>query len=126
MKSTVAVLALTLVPWATSRAQSPSTVRPTYQVRVGQGVLDGIAAAKPGVRAFLGIPYAAPPIGVKRWAAPEPPASWQGVRSAAKFGNRCIQTHPFPDMLFQSAAESEDCLTLSVWTPAKDRDHLPV
>ncbi|HET7250516.1 MAG TPA: carboxylesterase family protein [Gemmatimonadales bacterium] len=126
MKSTVAVLALTLVPWATSRAQSPSTVRPTYQVRVAQGVLEGIDAAKPGVRAFLGIPYAAPPIGVKRWAAPEPPASWQGVRSAAKFGNRCIQTHPFPDMLFQSAAESEDCLTLSVWTPAKDRDHLPV
>ncbi len=117
----LAVLALALVPWVTSRGQS--SIR---QVRVAQGVLEGIEAAKPGVRAFLGIPYAAPPVGDKRWTAPEPPASWQGVRSAGKFGNRCIQTHPFPDMLFQSPAESEDCLTLSVWTPAKPGDHLPV
>ncbi|HKE92004.1 MAG TPA: carboxylesterase/lipase family protein [Gemmatimonadales bacterium] len=95
-------------------------------MRVAQGIVEGIDAAKPGVRAFLGIPYAAPPVGDKRWRAPEPPASWRGVRGAGKFGNRCIQTHPWPDMLFQSAAESEDCLTLSVWTPVKPGDHLPV
>jgi para-nitrobenzyl esterase len=118
----LAVLALALVPWATSRGQSPSD----HQVRVAQGMLEGIDAAKPGVRAFLGIPYAAPPVGNKRWAPPEPPATWQGVRPAGRFGNRCIQTHPWPDMLFQSAAESEDCLTLSVWTPAKPGAHLPV
>jgi para-nitrobenzyl esterase len=118
----LAVLALALVPWATSRGQSPSD----HQVRVAQGMLEGIDAAKPGVRAFLGIPYAASPVGNKRWAPPEAPASWQGVRPAGRFGNRCIQTHPWPDMLFQSAAESEDCLTLSVWTPAKPGEHLPV
>jgi para-nitrobenzyl esterase len=118
----LAVLALALVPWATSRGQSPSDRR----VRVAQGILEGIDAAKPGVRAFLGIPYAAPPVGNKRWRAPEPPASWQGVRPAGQFGSRCIQTHPWPDMLFQSAGESEDCLSLSVWTPAKAGDHLPV
>jgi para-nitrobenzyl esterase len=118
----LALLALALVPWATTRGQSPSD----HQVRVAQGVLQGSDAAKPGVRAFLGIPYAAPPVGNKRWAAPEPPAPWQGVRPAGKFSNRCIQTHPYPDMLFQSAAESEDCLTLSIWTRAKARDHLPV
>ncbi|HEY6108089.1 MAG TPA: carboxylesterase family protein [Gemmatimonadales bacterium] len=116
------LLPLALLPWAGSRGQTPGD----HQVRVVQGTLQGIDAAKPGVRAFLGIPYAAPPVGNKRWAAPEPAASWRGVRSAATFGNRCIQTHPFPDMLFQSAAESEDCLTLSVWTPAKAGDHLPV
>lgn len=126
MRSNVAVLALTLVPWVMSSAQSPSTVRAAYQVRVAQGVLEGIDAARSGVRAFLGIPYAAPPVGNKRWAPPGPAASWHGVRSAGTFGNRCIQTHPWPDMLFQSAAESEDCLTLSVWTPAKRGDHLPV
>jgi para-nitrobenzyl esterase len=93
---------------------------------VTQGLLQGIDAAKPGVRAFLGIPYAAPPVGEKRWTDPEPAASWEGVRSAAQFGDRCIQTNPFPDMLFQSSAESEDCLTLSVWTPAKAGEHLPV
>jgi para-nitrobenzyl esterase len=118
----LAVLALSLVPWATSRGQSPRD----HQVRTAQGMLQGTDAAKPGVRAFLGIPYAAPPVGTRRWAAPEPPAPWQGIRSAAQFGNRCIQTHPWPDMLFQSAAESEDCLTLSVWTPGKSGDHLPV
>ena len=126
MRSKLAVLALALAPVVTSRAQSPSAARPDHQVRVAQGVLQGIDATKPGVRAFLGIPYAAPPVGNKRWVAPQPPASWQGVRPAGKFGNRCIQTHPFPDMLFQSAAESEDCLTLSVWTPATAGDHLPV
>jgi para-nitrobenzyl esterase len=125
MRSSLAVLALALAPWAVSNAQSPSP-RPGYQVRVAQGLLEGIDAARPGVRAFLGIPYAAPPVGNKRWTAPTPAASWQGVRSAAHFGNRCIQTHPWPDMLFQSAAESEDCLSLSVWTPAKSGDRLPV
>jgi para-nitrobenzyl esterase len=118
----LALLILALAPWTSSRAQSPSD----HLVRVRQGTLEGSDAAKPGVRAFLGIPYAAPPVGNKRWAPPEPPASWQGVRPAGRFGNRCIQTHPWPDMLFQSAAESEDCLTLSVWTPAKRGDHLPV
>src|SRR5262245_14792916 len=115
----LALLSLALVPCVNSRGQSTND----HRVRVAQGVVEGINAAKPGVRAFLGIPYAAPP---KRWAAPEPPLAWQGVRSAAKFGSRCIQTHPFPDMLFQSAAESEDCLTLSVWTPARRGGHVPV
>jgi len=97
-----------------------------HQVRVTQGVLEGIDAARPGVRAFLGIPYAAPPVADKRWAPPEPAAAWNGVRDASRFGDRCIQTRPFPDMLFQSAAESEDCLTLSVWTPAKAGERVPV
>jgi para-nitrobenzyl esterase len=118
----LALLTLALAPWTSARAQSLSD----HQVRVAQGMLEGSDAAKPGVRAFLGIPYAAPPVGKKRWAPPGPPASWQGVRPAGRFGNRCIQTHPWPDMLFQSAAESEDCLTLSVWTPAQRGDHLPV
>jgi len=99
---------------------------PPTQVRVAQGIVEGVATSNPSVRAFLGIPYAAPPVGNKRWAAPEPAASWEGVRSAKQFGARCIQTNPFPDMQFQSATESEDCLSLSVWTPAKGAaDRLP-
>jgi len=115
-----------LAPCLFTAACAKRSALPDNQVRVAQGVLEGIDAAKPGIRAFLGIPYAAPPVGDKRWTAPEPPASWEGVRSAAQFGDRCIQTNPFPDMLFQSPAESEDCLTLSVWTPAKMGDHVPV
>jgi para-nitrobenzyl esterase len=116
-----ALLSSLLSPGCAQRGELPPN-----QVRVAQGVLQGIDAAKPGIRAFLGIPYAAPPVGEKRWTAPEPPAAWEGVRPAGQFGNRCIQTNPFPDMLFQSPAESEDCLTLSVWTPAKVGDHVPV
>ena len=97
------------------------------EVRLASGVLEGTVGKLPGIRAFLGIPYAAPPVGALRWAPPQPAAAWTGVRKANAFGSRCIQTTPFPDMVFQSAAESEDCLSLSVWTPAKTAtERLPV
>ncbi|MCC7043615.1 MAG: carboxylesterase family protein [Acidobacteria bacterium] len=101
-------------------SQNPS------QIVVTGGIVEGVSAGTTGIRMFLGIPYAAPPVGRKRWTPPEPVVPWQGVRSAAGFGNRCIQTTPFPDMVFRSPAESEDCLNLSIWTPAAPSDRLPV
>jgi len=96
-------------------------------VKVSTGVLEGTTGQIQGVREFLGVPYAAPPVGRLRWAPPEPPPRWTGVRKANAFGNRCVQTTPFPDMVFRSAAESEDCLYLSIWTPAKSAsERLPV
>ena len=53
------------------------------------------------VRAFLGLPYAAPPVGDLRWKAPEPAAKWKGERDATKFGAHCAQGPVFPDMIFQ-------------------------
>ena len=88
------------------------------QVRTQDGVVEGIGTSNAAVQAFLGIPYAAPPVGALRWAPPQPAPSWDGVRPAQAFGDRCVQTNPFPDMLFQSPRESEDCLSLSIWTPA--------
>jgi para-nitrobenzyl esterase len=90
----------------------------TDQVRTATGLVEGIKGAITGVREFRGIPYAAPPVGPLRWKAPQPATSWTGVRKSDQFGNRCIQTNPFGDMVWRSAAESEDCLYLSVWTPA--------
>src|SRR5580700_3202942 len=87
------------------------------QVRVAGGALEGTAGKLPGIRAFLGLPYAAPPAGALRWNAPGPAPTWTGVRKADKFGNHCMQTTPFADMVYQGA-ESEDCLYLNVWTPA--------
>jgi para-nitrobenzyl esterase len=55
---------------------------------------------------FLGIPFAAPPVGNLRWRPPSPPASWDGIRSATSFGNRCPQ----------NGQGDEDCLTLNVYT----------
>ena len=74
---------------------------------------------------FAGLPYAAPPVGPLRWRPPQPPASWQGVRDAAKFGPRCTQdTSRDPDF---GRPVSEDCLTLNVWMPnSAAREPLPV
>jgi para-nitrobenzyl esterase len=79
-------------------------------------------------RAFLGIPYAAPPVGPLRWKAPQPAAKWTGVRDATSFGHRCMQAHLYPDMRFRDPGTSEDCLNLNVWTPpdAKPDARLPV
>jgi para-nitrobenzyl esterase len=102
-------------------------VLPADQVRVATGIVEGIDGGRPGVRAFLGIPYAASTAAAKRWTAPAPAAPWEGVRMADAFGSRCVQTTPFPDMVFRSPNESEDCLSLSVWTPATTADdRLPV
>jgi para-nitrobenzyl esterase len=65
-----------------------------------------------GVVSYLGVPYAAPPVGDLRWREPGPPAKWQGVRPADKFGNDCVQHRQYDQ------PQSEDCLFLNVWAPA--------
>lgn len=71
------------------------------------------------VHAFLGIPYAAPPVGELRWKRPAPPARWSGVRKAVDFGARCMQGPIYSDMVFRDPGPSEDCLNLNVWIPAQ-------
>jgi para-nitrobenzyl esterase len=91
------------------------------------GKLQGNLSSDGHVRAFLGIPYAAPPVGPLRWKPPQPAPKWSGVRSATSFGPRCMQTHVYTDMVFRDSGPSEDCLTLNVWTPAgKNSAPLPV
>ncbi len=70
------------------------------------------------VRAFLGIPYAQPPVGDLRWKAPVPAAKWEGVRKATEFGAHCLQGNPYGDMVFRDSGGSEDCLSLNVWAPS--------
>src|SRR5499427_8220255 len=68
----------------------PSAMIPD-QVRIDTGTLAGVVGAtKPTVRVFKGIPFAAPPLGENRWRAPQPAASWDGVRKADAFGAPCI------------------------------------
>ena len=100
------------------------------RVKIESGVVEGVAAASPGVRVFRGIPFAAPPVGPLRWKAPQPVKAWKGVRKAGEFGPRCMQSPVFSDMIFRDQPDkpmSEDCLYLNVWTPAKSaRDGLAV
>jgi para-nitrobenzyl esterase len=63
---------------------------------------------------FLGIPYAAPPVGALRWQPPQPPTRWHGLRDATQFANHCPQG-PSP---FGLPSTTEDCLYLNVYTPA--------
>src|SRR5215210_5050579 len=97
------------------------------RVRTKGGVVEGSGRQASGVRAFKGIPYAAPPVGDLRWRPPQAVKSWEGVRRAEKFGPRCMQHPVFGDMNFRSDGMSEDCLYLNVWTPAKSaKERLPV
>jgi para-nitrobenzyl esterase len=118
---TFAIAALMLVTSEQSFA-NPLTVK------TGQGKAHGKAINEGKVRAFLGLPYAAPPVGALRWKAPEPATKWKGERDATKYGSRCVQRAVFADMIFQDATPSEDCLYLNVFTPAgaKDKSKLPV
>ena len=87
-------------------------------VRTKAGVVEGAAEPEGSVRAFRGIPFAAPPVGELRWREPQPAAPWPGVRKSVEFGPRCIQGRIFDDMVFRDEP-SEDCLYLNVWTPAR-------
>ncbi len=88
-------------------------------VTTAQGQIEGKLINGGAVRAFLGLPYAAPPVGLLRWKAPQPPAAWKGVRDATKFGARCSQWQIWNDYLFLDAGPSEDCLYLNVYVPAR-------
>jgi para-nitrobenzyl esterase len=98
------------------------------KVKTAQGKVVGKTIGEGKVRAFMGLPYAAAPVGELRWKAPQPPAKWKGQRDAAKYGAHCAQGRVFDDMVFQDAGPSEDCLFLNVYTPAnaKKKSKLPV
>uniref|UniRef100_A0A8C5Z813 Carboxylic ester hydrolase n=1 Tax=Marmota marmota marmota TaxID=9994 RepID=A0A8C5Z813_MARMA len=111
---------------------SPIRITHTGQVR---GSLVRVKGTDVGVHTFLGIPFAKPPVGPLRFAAPEPPDPWSGVRDGTSHPAMCLQDvarntlvtnllnltlHPIP--------MSEDCLYLSIYSPAHAREgsNLPV
>ena len=96
----------------------------TARVKTHAGVVEGKEAS--GVRAFLGIPYAEPPVGDRRWKPPVPAKKWSGVRKATEFGAHCMQGKIYGDMKFPDPGGSEDCLSLNVWVPANHPGKLPV
>ena len=75
------------------------------------GLIEGTYAE--GTDQFLGVPYAAPPVGALRWAAPQPAPRWQGVRQATSYGGRCAQLASGNG----PRVDNEDCLYLNVYTP---------
>lgn len=117
LKSVVLVLcALAVSLPRAAAAQQP--------VRTTDGPVLGVTAADGSVTSYKGIPYAAAPVGERRWRAPQRPTPWTEVRRADQFGRSCMQTiveerKPWTYEFMAHNAVSEDCLFLNVWSPAK-------
>jgi para-nitrobenzyl esterase len=96
----------------------------TPEVETSYGKLRGLQRTRH--LAFLGVPYAAPPIGELRFKAPQPPAAWTGTRDALAVGCVAPQDPLAAPGFKASGPESEDCLYLNVYTPASDGGRRPV
>ncbi|MBS1089721.1 carboxylesterase/lipase family protein, partial [Gluconobacter wancherniae] len=97
-------------------------------VRTAAGELAGVRTAVSSVTAWLGIPYAAPPVGERRWKPPEPMPAWQGVRAADCFG-ASPWAPTWNDKFggsFNPPVMNEDCLTLNVWATPREKTLRPV
>jgi para-nitrobenzyl esterase len=111
MRSIIA--ALVLVSHALAAGPGLGTV-----IKIDSGWIAGTGTT---IRAYKGIPYAAPPVGDLRWKAPQPARPWKGIRVTNSFPANC------PQMPLVPGPQSEDCLGLNVWTPARSANgHLPV
>ncbi|XP_068916707.1 carboxylesterase 4A-like isoform X3 [Tenebrio molitor] len=96
--------------------------RPT--VRIEQGVLEGtriITDTGKNVNAFLGIPYATPPIGDLRFAPPQKYPHWNETRQATNFAHHCPQLPLKPGI-----NDQEDCLYLNIWSPENSGLYAPL
>jgi para-nitrobenzyl esterase len=91
------------------------------EARVAEGILAGRRDGD--VVRFLGVPFAAAPVGERRWRPPGPPVAWHGVHDATRFGPACPQ--PVDPDAGRPIRTSEDCLFLNVWAPA-NRPHGPL
>lgn len=115
-----------------TRSQGPSAEDYDQQLvrRTRSGLVRG--ALDNGTQAFLGIPFAQPPLGDLRWRAPRDPYAWDGVRDATRLLTENLCTQPggyfgLPDPLtFDKIIGTEDCLYLNVWRPDTKESKLPV
>lgn len=135
-KPLLAMAAATLALAAPVLGQVPVV---TPIVDTGQGKVQGLK--DDGVDAFLGLRYAAPPVGPNRFHAPQPLERWDGIWDATALGAPCMQmyapsgpntsdvTRQFQS-IFPTAGEAktdnEDCLFLNLWTPSADTKKRPV
>lgn len=79
------------------------------------------------INIFKGIPFAEPPLGDLRFSPPLEKKPWKDVFDATKYGSYAFQGYtPLEDFMGKLEPQSEDCLTLNIWTPATDDIKRPV
>ena len=118
VSSLVAAAALTSVPALAADASDNGPTANTIEGKV-QGY------TKDGVNIFLGIPYAAPPVGKLRWQPPQPVKKWKGVLDATHYANTCPQVTTLGPFAGPASA-NEDCLYLNVFTTSNKGHKKPV
>lgn len=128
------ILILIIIPlwFACNSGQKPEIID-VNSVKIKSGLISGKITEDRAVNIFMGIPFAAPPVGDLRWKAPQPVEAWEGIRACVESPPSAMQAPPKPFMCWSKefmASESpisEDCLYLNVWSTAKtNQDKLPV
>lgn len=113
---------LLLATLALSACATVDTAGLNPVVQTSSGKLEGSVEGNAAV--FRGVPYAKPPVGERRWRAPQP-IEWDGVNSAKSFGPACLQPvkeDGSPNFGGYAGPVSEDCLTRNIWSPKDARD----
>jgi para-nitrobenzyl esterase len=120
MRLAGAAVVLVLLAACGGRTPDRPTPDPALRRTTSSGDVIGFVG-RYGSAAWLGIPYAAPPVGERRWRRPGPPPRWTGVREALVAGSPCVQyAGPFggiDGVRRGEPAGSEDCLVLNVYAP---------
>jgi len=95
-------------------------------VTLALGQLEGIR--QEGLAIFRGVPFAAPPVGERRWQPPQPVEPWKGVSRADRFGMTAPQNPMLGGLMEEAEPEpqNEDCLYLNIWSPGLDNKRRPV
>ncbi|MGA8193373.1 MAG: carboxylesterase family protein, partial [Acetobacteraceae bacterium] len=112
---TAAVLLGLLSATAVTTPRATAAERGGPLVRTTEGSVQGFV--NNGVNSFLGIPFAAAPVGALRWQPPQPRAAWTQTLDATKFGNTCPQITEL-GVFAGPVSVTEDCLFLNVFTPS--------
>lgn len=106
----------------------PSNLLDVHSVKTQDGLVSGKLVGEDSVKTFMGIPFAAVPVGKLRWKAPQPVSPWEGVKECVANPASAIQNPPVPffawseEFLIPPTPISEDCLYLNVWTDAEKSD----
>ncbi len=116
---------IAMLLFAVMLAVAPCAFTQIQAARVTGGEVSGILVD--GISIFKGIPFAAPPMGERRWKSPQPVIPWSGIRTAEAFAPGCMQDTSMAKVMGAPDTVSEDCLYLNVWTSAKTpKERLPV